>query len=77
MRRLQTHGPRSQSREVVKTSSLPNRGRVEELKRRCCDDFKKLKLSIELLALEAGFIETMNFARAMWTLDRIGLKSPW
>lgn len=77
MRRLQTKGPRLQTREMVKGAGLPNLGRIEELKRRCNEDFQRLKVSVELLAFEIGPLETMNFAHTMWTLDKIGLKSPW
>jgi hypothetical protein len=51
--------------------------RVDELKRRCADDFKRLKTSFEDLMKEAGAIETLKFAQALHVIDAIGLKLPW
>ena len=77
MRRLQTKGPGLQTREMVKGAGRPDSRRIEDLKRRCQDDFQRLKVSVELLAFEIGPLETMDFAHTMWTLDKIGVKSPW
>ena len=77
MRRLPKKSQGSEPGEVAESPRRPDKRRVEELKRRCSDDFQRLKVSVEQLALEAGAMETVSFGYTMWLLDKIGLKSPW
>lgn len=51
--------------------------RADELKRRCVDDFKRMKVSFEDLMKEVGPMETLKFAQALHVIDTIGLKAPW
>lgn len=58
-------------------SKKEDRQRADELKRRCVDDFKRMKTSFEDLMKEVGPAETLQFAQALHLIDTIGLKFPW
>lgn len=51
--------------------------RVEELKRRCVDDYKRMKVSFKDLLGEIGPDELLKFAHSLHLIDSIGLKLPW
>ncbi len=55
----------------------PYRRRADELKSRCVDDFKRLKISFADLLKHVGPEETLQFAVTLHAIDSIGLKFPW
>ena len=65
-------------KEAVAVEKKPaSRQRADELKRRCVDDFKRLKISFADLLKEVGSEETLQFAVTLHAIDSIGLKFPW
>ena len=57
--------------------SKGSRQRADELKRRCVDDFKRLKVSFQDLLKEVGAQEVLQFVQTLHTIDSVGLKYPW
>lgn len=55
----------------------PESRRAAELKRRCLDDFNRLKVSFAELLKEVGAMETIRFSNALHVVDSMGLRAPW
>lgn len=77
MRKLQEARKGKAARNVEAAPDRAKAKRISDLKGRCCDDFKRLKASLEDLAKEAGGYEVVRFVHSMYVLNSMGLKLPW